>query len=217
MAYKKPQDPSTNNGFGIYPLTTADQVILSDGSRLEKNGAINLVTLPTTEETPGEAPTINAGTFGGMTVSQFVEMIYPVGSIYMSANATSPETLFGGTWAQINGRFLIGTGTPENNDDGASPGNYNYAAGSTGGEATHTLTISEMPKHRHNGVKVAQSYLTAWAAENAGSSQGFELSSLHKTGLGDDLNKFFGEFSGGDAAHNNMPPYLAVYMWKRVS
>lgn len=42
MAYKKPQDPLTNNGFGIYPLTTADQVILSDGSRLEKNGQISI-------------------------------------------------------------------------------------------------------------------------------------------------------------------------------
>ena len=42
MAYKEPQDPLTNNGFGIYPLTTADQVILSDGSRLEKNGQISI-------------------------------------------------------------------------------------------------------------------------------------------------------------------------------
>ena len=42
MAYKKPQNPLINNGFGIYPLTTADQVILSDGSRLEKNGQISI-------------------------------------------------------------------------------------------------------------------------------------------------------------------------------
>ena len=197
MAYKKPQDPLTNNGFGIYPLTTADQVILSDGSRLEKNGSVNLVTLPTTEETPGEAPTINAGTFGGMTVSQFVEMIYPVGSIYMSASATSPETLFGGTWAQINGRFLIGTGTPENNDDGTSPGSYNYAAGSTGGEATHTLTVNEIPPHRHK-IK----------AESTSGSLDYVLTDLkgHAKEYQNYRDLPYLDYTGGGAAHNNMPP-----------
>lgn len=218
MAYKKPQDPLTNNGFGIYPLTTADQVILSDGSRLEKNGAVNLVTLPTTEETPGEAPTINAGTFGGMTVSQFVEMIYPVGSIYMSASATSPETLFGGTWAQINGRFLIGTGTPENNDNGTSPGSYNYAAGSTGGEATHKLTAAEMPSHSHD-VRT----LAPWGKEQTLSAWSVYTTSGTITDAGADgkTDKFW-EYAltlseGSGAAHNNMPPYLSVYMWQRTA
>ena len=204
MAYKKPQDPLTNNGFGIYPLTTADQVILSDGSRLEKNGVVNLVTLPTTEETPGEAPTINAGTFGGMTVSQFVEMIYPVGSIYISASATSPETLFGGTWAQINGRFLIGTGTPENNDDGTLPGNYNYAAGSKGGEAAHTLTVDEMPAHRHAIYMGGESNNGEFWGPNVITPQNKTSANATDT-------------SGGNHPHNNMPPYLAVYMWQRTA
>ena len=152
----------------------------------------------------GAAPTINAGTFGGMTVGQFVDMIYPVGSIYMSANATSPASLFGGTWESIGGRFLLGA-------------DATYAAGSTGGEATHTLTVSEMPTHRHDSVKVAKNYLTAWASENSGSSNGFELSSLYKQNLEDSLNKFAGDYSGGGAAHNNMPPYLSVYMWQRTA
>ena len=206
MAYKKPQDPLTNNGFGIYPLTTADQVILSDGSRLEKNGAINLVTLPTTEETPGEAPTINAGTFGGMTVSQFVEMIYPVGSIYMSANATSPETLFGGTWTPINGRFLISTGTPENNDDGTSPGNYNYAAGSTGGEAQSKIKNSNLPntitlRYSHASGGPGGGGLLASAVYTAG-----EVSGYAAVGTGQPNESF-----------SNIPPYLAVYMWQRTA
>lgn len=225
MAYKKPQNPLTNNGFGIYPLTTADQVILSDGSRLEKNGAVNLVTLPTTEETPGEAPSINASTFGGMTVSQFVEMIYPVGSIYISASATSPETLFGGTWAQINGRFLIGTGTPENNDDGASPGSYNFAAGSTGGEAKHTLTNDEIPAHNHEASilynqsgyghtsKPWEIYITATSGDGWSSTTGTAgtLTNVNTRKLRN-VSK-----TGGGAAHNNMPPYLAVYMWQRTA
>ena len=44
MAYKKPQEPLTSRGFGIYPLTIADQVILSDGSRVEKNGVVSIAT-----------------------------------------------------------------------------------------------------------------------------------------------------------------------------
>ena len=167
----------------------------------------------------GGAPALNAGTFGGMTVSQFVEMIYPVGSIYMSANATSPETLFGGTWTPINGRFLIGTGTPENNDDGTSPGSYNFAAGSTGGEATHTLTVSEMPRHGHNALKESSGWgenmtLEPWtvyfkndAFTDAGSS-GYTAEFWTYNPL---------KGTGDGLAHNNMPPYLAVYMWQRTA
>ena len=191
MAYKKPQDPLTNNGFGIYPLTTADQVILSDGSRLEKNGVVDLVTLPTTEETPGNATTINAGTFGGMTVTQFVEMIYPVGSIYMSANATSPASLFGGTWESIGGRFLLGADST-------------YTAGSTGGEATHTLTVDEMPRHFHKAI----------TRTLAGNYQGYFATTANTTDTIGDINT---KSEGGGAAHNNMPPYLAVYMWQRTA
>lgn len=205
--YYKPQSPIQSGEDFIYPITTADQVILSDGSRLEKNGAVNLVTLPTTEETPGEAPSINAGTFGGMTVSQFVEMIYPVGSIYMSASATSPETLFGGTWTQINGRFLIGTGAPENNDDGASPGNYNYAAGSKGGEAAHKLTVNEMPNHNHAS---GHGYNNV-----AGGTDKAVISTNYYSE--DNYSSNTTSYTGGGAAHNNMPPYLAVYMWQRTA
>lgn len=191
--YYKPQSPIQSGEDFIYPITTADQVILSDGSRLEKNGAINLVTLPTTEETPGEAPTINAGTFGGMTVSQFVEMIYPVGSIYISARETSPETLFGGTWESIGGRFLLGA-------------DATYAAGSTGGEATHKLTVNEMPKHVHQ-VAVPYSYdgnMRTWKAE-------WTDNAPIPTNGSPTSN------TGGDQPHNNMPPYLVVYMWQRTA
>ena len=131
-------------------------------------------------------------------------MLYPVGAVYISADSTSPASLFGGTWEQLKDRFLLGAGG-------------SYAAGSTGGETAHNLTLNEMPIHRHEGVKVAQNYLTAWAQENAGSSNGFELRSLFKSGLEDNLNKFSGDYSGGGQPHNNLPPYLAVYMWKRVS
>lgn len=67
-----------------------------------------------------------------------IDMVYPVGSIYMSTSSTSPATLFGGTWVALDeGRVLIGA-------------NSSYPAGSTGGEKTHTLTINELPEHTHN-------------------------------------------------------------------
>lgn len=124
-----------------------------------------------------------------------LEAVYPVGSIYMSVNSTSPATLFGGTWEAIQGKFLLG-----------AYGNT-YKAGSTGGEAAHTLTESEIPNHRH----------IIWFP-NDGGEQSAEI------GYPDagSKNTYYAEASktsgtGGGAAHNNMPPYLAVYIWKRTA
>lgn len=124
-----------------------------------------------------------------------LEAVYPVGSIYMSVNSTSPATLFGGTWKAIQGKFLLG-----------AYGNT-YKAGSTGGEAAHTLTESEMPNHKHS----------IWFP-NDGGEQSAEIG-YPKTGS---KNTYYAEASktsgaGGGAAHNNMPPYLAVYIWKRTA
>ena len=72
---------------------------------------------------------------------KIIDIVYPVGSIYMSTASTSPATLFGGTWVALNeGRVLIGA-------------NSSYPAGSTGGEKTHTLTKNELPAHTH-GVTI---------------------------------------------------------------
>lgn len=127
--------------------------------------------------------------------------LHPVGSIFISAENTSPASIFGGTWESIGGRFLLGA-------------NSTYTAGSTGGEATHTLTQNEMPTHKHKGVTLAGNKLTCWS--DSGSGGVFDMSSLFN-GSGNNNNDFFAETAGGDAAHNNMPPYLAVYMWKRVA
>lgn len=71
-------------------------------------------------------------------MSNFVnlmDIVYPVGSIYHSMDATSPASSIGGTWTRLN-TFLYGSTTAKN----------------TGGEATHTLTINEMPKHNHRTI-----------------------------------------------------------------
>ena len=116
---------------------------------------------------------------------------YPVGSIYLSVNSTNPGTIFGGTWEQIKDRFLLACGNT-------------YSNGSTGGEANHTLTIDEMPSHKHN---------TRYGT--SGSSQSYGSAFVY-TGY-DGNNNYMMLNSGGDQPHNNMPPYLAVYVWKRVS
>lgn len=126
------------------------------------------------------------------------DLIYPVGSIYMNVNSTNPGTLFGGTWKQIQGRFLLGRSS-------------SYPVGSMGGEATHTLTVSEMPSHQHRfGVGI-----TGNVSDYLGGSEaayGIEPGDTTKTG-----SNYYTNSIGGDAAHNNMPPYLSVYIWKRTA
>lgn len=119
--------------------------------------------------------------------------LYPVGSIYMSVNSTNPSNYFGGEWEQIKDTFLLACGDT-------------YANGATGGEAEHTLTIDEMPSHNH-GYTRSRLFFADPAGQNAiaynnniGSAIGAATSS-----------------TGGSKPHNNMPPYLAVYIWKRVA
>lgn len=131
-------------------------------------------------------------TVGGKTL---VNLIYPVGSIYMSVNSTSPATLFGGTWSQLKDRFLLGCGDA-------------YSNGATGGDATHTLSIDEIPSHNHGyGVYNASAY-TPLEINHMAAYCGVQ----NGTGWGSNTL-----FTGGGKAHNNMPPYLAVYMWKRTA
>lgn len=127
--------------------------------------------------------------------SLILEAVYPVGSIYMSVNSTSPATLFGGTWQAIQGKFLLGADSNV------------YKAGNTGGEATHTLTTREMPNHNH-----AVFYPNAGAADHSAPGN-------YPDGPSDSTYFAVGSYTsseGGGEAHNNMPPYLAVYIWKRT-
>lgn len=133
---------------------------------------------------------------GTDTVDQILGLVYPVGSIYMSINNVSPATLFGGEWVQIEGRFLLGASDV-------------YKANTTGGEATHALTIGEMPGHRH-GISypnLGGEYGDADISYPAGAG-------TKKTWLAEMCKT---EGAGSSAAHNNMPPYLVVYMWRRLS
>lgn len=137
---------------------------------------------------------------GKIDLSSLWDQIYPVGSIYITANATNPSVLFGGTWEQLKGKFLVGI-------DGTDT-DFN-TIGKTGGEKTHTLTIDEMPSHNHylynsTGGSVQFSTYTAKDNGTTGSTATNGYASL--TG-----NK------GSSQPHNNLPPYMTVYMWKRIS
>lgn len=113
---------------------------------------------------------------------------YPVGAIYLSYVDTSPASIFGGSWTQIQNRFLVGVGS-------------SYAAGATGGEATHKLTVDELPSHSHNYSYPGYEAGGGWYGAN-GTAKG---------------NMVATTAAGGGAAHENRPPYLAVYMWRRTA
>ena len=116
----------------------------------------------------------------------------------------SPASLFGGTWEQLKDRFLLGAGG-------------SYAAGSMGGEADHTLTIDEMPYHNHS----LPGHVYNWG-DGAGNVNIANAVAQPGASSGNRLFTVQGEWNwtnpvGGYQPHNNMPPYLAVYMWKRVA
>lgn len=126
-----------------------------------------------------------------------IDYFYPVGAIYISMNAISPAELFGGSWEQIQDRFLLAAGST-------------YAAGKTGGEATHKLTVNEMPNHNHdNGAGFT------WKATLTSNSP-IATPWNQKAALYHESYNSTGS-TGGNGSHNNMPPYFAVYMWQRIA
>lgn len=124
-----------------------------------------------------------------------MDNIYPIGSIFISTDTTNPSTYFGGTWERIKGRFLLAA------DDST------YKIGSTGGEATHALTINEMPSHGHN----YEAYI------DKDPLGGYDKVLVYGNPAGTQYYTFNVFPTGGSQPHNNMPPYLAVYIWKRIS
>lgn len=154
------------------------------------------------------------------------DQIYPIGAIYMSTVSTNPATLFKiGNWEALPaGRVLLAQGT--------STWGVNYSAGSTGGEDKHTLTVSESAPHNHTGNATTSGSththaLTMRASHGKDGNGGVprfgdgDVWSDYKTqnlsAAGEHSHAITINNSGGGQAHNNMQPYLSVYMWKRIS
>ena len=143
------------------------------------------------------------------------ETIYPIGSIYTSVNSTSPASLFGGTWEQIQDKFLLCSGST-------------YSGGSTGGSTTHThntaahtLTINEIPSHEHT----LTSYSISSGSYEVGSSAKLVYKDYQTTSWISENSAAWMNKTGGSQGHNHgytdatstLPPYLAVYVWKRTA
>lgn len=138
-----------------------------------------------------------------------MQQIYPVGSIYISVKSTSPASLFGGTWERIEDRFLLAAGDT-------------YTAGRTGGEAEHTLINAEIPAvngsitmhHAAIGtnINMVDGCFTGDSIVQGSYRQGGTLLNADTVSVG----KILYSNGGGNQAHNNMPPYLTVFIWKRI-
>lgn len=118
---------------------------------------------------------------------------FPIGYIYLSTSNVNPGQFFGGTWKPIKDRFLLLAGDT-------------YKGGQTGGEATHKLTIDEMPRHQ------PQALLNTNDSNITGSAINWQIVNNGRF-YGGDMFKSY----GGDQPHNNMPPYIVVYGWVKVS
>jgi len=118
-----------------------------------------------------------------------VEDLWPVGSIYMSLDPTDPATRFGGVWERIENAFLLAASSA-------------HPVGETGGEERHTLTVNEIPAHNHNIFYGINTDRPGWGVTVISNSDYIATGAMSHT--------------GGDQPHNNMPPYLSVYMWKRM-
>ena len=151
-------------------------------------------------ETLPSSPAINQLFFQTVGSNFVLDNVYPVGAVYMSMNSTNPGTLFGGTWQQVQGKFLLGASS-------------SYPSGSSGGEATHTLTEDEMPKHRHVVVYGYDGDVPNYFG-GSDASYGF-IAGNSSSGL--DSQKKYSSWTGSSSAHNNMPPYLSVYIWYRTA
>ena len=129
-----------------------------------------------------------------------IDFVYPIGAIYLSSNSVNPNLLFGGTWEQISGRFLVGAGswTDGNNNTGS------FTNGVSGGEYKHTLIGDEIPSHTHT---------TGGYTDAVGAG---EILYVYAKGANSYGNKTSSSYGGGQA-HNNIPPYFAVYIWKRIA
>lgn len=141
-----------------------------------------------------------------------VDHIYPIGSVFFSANNINPGSRFTGTtWTRIaQGRFIVGVGT-------GSDGTYDqtFAAGNTAGEYRHRLTVDEMPSHRHgftgaNGNVNDQTY-SPFQIISDDAEQTFNPGDAGNTGNKGILN------TGGDAYHENTPPGFGLYVWQRTA
>ena len=124
--------------------------------------------------------------------------MHPVGCYYTSDKPTDPGKLFGGTWEPIQDTFLWCAGPK-------------HAAGASGGEETHTLTVDEMPSHSHQYNRLPQAFANTDYSDNIQANFNSSVRLSSNTEYVQTWN------TGGSKPHNNMPPFRSVYCWHRIA
>lgn len=177
----------TSNGLDITANNIEANCITSKNEKfnLDSEGNLTINSL-----------TISDANNNTLSFEAIFNRIYPIGSIYISTNDINPSTLFTGTWEKIENRFLLASGS-------------SYQLGSTGGEATHKLTINELPSHTHNAS--AGQFISTSPNVTPGTVMSFDSGQYKRYSMNSTSS------TGGSKAHNNMPPYLVVSIYKRIS
>lgn len=196
-----------NQGSDSYHITTTDlsnNTIIKD---YDKDYSFNLTFLSL------NGVTISFSNKKWYHTVSFIDIIYPIGSIYMSVNSINPSLFIGGTWEQIQDRFLLASG-------------FTYSAGSTGGSSKVALTKAQMPRHNHTQAQHRHKQANKYS-DGSGSAGAYVYSSNRKaTDHYTDYQTPVINHTGGTGTtnvdangspHENMPPYLTVYMWKRIA
>lgn len=177
-------------GANKYSLPTATSSVLG-GVKLSDSTS-------STSSTSGGIAATPAAVFAAIAEAKLAA--WPIGSIYMSASSTNPAYLFGGAWERLSETFLLAASS-------------SFPPGSTGGEFTHKLTQSELPNYSlsvANGSNVVRSKTGSYA-------DAYVQTQSSGWGIPNWESKTITVASGGSGAgHNNMPPYLSVWMWKRI-
>lgn len=150
-----------------------------------------------------------------------LDSVYPIGSVYISANGANPNEIIGGTWEEFaTGRTLIGY-NPDDDDL--------KTIGMTGGEKTHALTIEEMPSHNHSastGVAGKHTHTVGYRKRQDAYGKGTmdamhwntgTASTIETSEVANHSHTVTVESTGSGMAHNNMMPYITVRMWKRIA
>lgn len=154
----------------------------------------------------------------GVSNSDLLAKIYPVGSIYMSVNNVSPASFLGGTWEQLTDRFLLGAGSSYavNATGGSTTNSHTHSVTASGTVGSTTLTVDQIPSHSHAIYRVNENACNGGTGSFSSNScnSGWTMSSLSTGGGQGHSHSFSGSAvtSGSASDTNNMPPYLAVYM-----
>lgn len=219
-------DSVTINGNNIGHTSDSDLISLSNGSVLvagslaaqsiSTTGNISVTGTVDGVDIAGLNTALSSGTVSDSRIANILDKVYPVGSIYTSmTQSTSPASIFGGVWSAIGeGRVLIGHGQGTDSNGGTK--SFTVGTADADGEYTHILTNAEMPKHDHvpnRDESGTYNRLLKEHVSNIGTMSGADTTDNEPYLFQAEII----EEEGNDQPHNNVQPYLTVYMWKRDS